>query len=519
MRADLIQVLGFEFRRHMRSPRFWRLLLLGGALGMLITMALLGLIVFAGETTLSPQRTVFVSLVLWSGMWGGLLLLAAPLLARTVSEHRSKTGVIPDLYLTSLHPLGIGLGRLAAVGLLLGLVMLMLTPASLAVCLAGGVALRYWLLHLGLSWLATLLLTSLGMRFLSRPPESQSSLPTEIEQLSAVSWLIGFLPAAFLIGAPILFREWRLPLPYLLFSPLLIPYGMVLSYPLGSWELPLWLVALPQMIGFILLGSLATAQRIGWWCEDTYRLQRWGGSFFYLLVFLSNLYPVARLVVHSVAGAERLLFWSTLAGFGLYLGLGPPLLGYHSVARRPQPLRFACIPPLGGYLWEWALLAGIGMAAWGVIGFTSGYWVEPSRWGTWLGYFWSLLLLLQSGSARALLPYLFIPMTRPPFGRWCFYHANTTDSRLYLEQMGSRRLALFSLFLAAHFILSVTLLIPHSWPPWWQRLADILRTINPASGLTPTLPLSQYWFYTALSLGLALWVFRRAYWQARREWG
>ncbi|MEN3001757.1 MAG: hypothetical protein ABDI19_07955 [Armatimonadota bacterium] len=407
MLAETWLVAWFEYRRHLRSRFFWQRLL-GGALLVFLLTALLSW-ALSRFTQAGMERAYAMMLQFMLILHGFAGLVAPFLMTPRIFSDKTRRGETPDIYMTALHPLGIVLGRLMAVGMHFGLMLLVLFPVGAYICQLAGFPLLFWVQVLGMTWLAALMWASLVARWLNKylpggltPPERETvGISYGLMWIAAVPFIL-----AIQVIFPVLGLELSMPL--MLMIPPLIPEQMLKVYSIGGWALPAWLVSLPFVLGFTLLGAIATAQRLGWWSDVAYRWQRWLGTVLYWLFFGVNMAIFAGLWVRSAAQAEQLVFFGMMAGAVLYLLVVSPLLGYYGVALRPRHGRYALPPPLGGLLWEWVMVLGIASVAWQAVGLGSGYWVEPARWLAWTVCLWSLLVMLQSGRGVLQMKYLFV---------------------------------------------------------------------------------------------------------------
>jgi hypothetical protein len=141
---DAALVFWMEYRRYVRTRRYWVLALTTLALGVLL--CLIAALV-AARIPQAPLRFLGASVYLPATIVGWFAAIASvvhnPLSVRMLQDVY-KTRPLTDLYLTELHPLGVVLGRAAATTALTGLILLMLTPAGLWLLQLIGAPLGAW---------------------------------------------------------------------------------------------------------------------------------------------------------------------------------------------------------------------------------------------------------------------------------------------------------------------------------------------------------------------------------------
>ena len=285
---DAALVFWMEYRRYVRTRRYWVLALTTLALGMLL--CLIAALV-AARIPQAPLRFLGASVYLPATIVGWFAAIASvvhnPLSVRMLQDVY-KTRPLTDVYLTELHPLGVVLGRAAATTALTGLILLMLTPAGL------------WLLHLigtplgaGIP-IALLVLVSYffgscldayTFRMLALGEEQFG--PPQVVRSWFVSMLsLGPLAGWVLASVAIFFPlwNWLARLPLWVFTPPTAPFLLFVGIQGGGW-LHALLGAL-FAVGFALWVAVAAAQWRDWWSDGAYRLLRWGGTAFWL-VFVS----------------------------------------------------------------------------------------------------------------------------------------------------------------------------------------------------------------------------------------
>ncbi len=476
-------VFWMEYRRHLRSRLFWRMLLLIAGSSMMIAGGAGFLLSFIGDADTFGTLIGSVSIGLMTAL-GAVAIFAPPVIVPRIFSDVYKTRAVPDIYLTALHPLAIVAGRTLTAGAQVGLILLTLFPAGILVCQIAGFVPTYWLFMAGLTWIAMLTLVGLSVVLMNKrfPADAEGALAgTPALTAGGVSLLL-------LVSLFVLFQGWlagsRGHLPLYLMSPLLIPYEMYATVSLGSWELPVWVLAVPMMIGLCLLAMIVSAQWLGWWSDTAYQFQRWGGTAFFLTVYALHMGIYAQSGVHSITEAERAVFWGMILGGLAYAFACARMLGYYGIGARPRPLRHALPYPLGGVMWGWALVLAIALIAWLTVGWASGYWVDPRRWLMWSLCLIGLLLLAQSLNTGILIFY------------WHSYRSAPVkyvraEARAIMEMYGSQMPASLTRTL---FLWLVIVYILHLIPlKLTQIVGSWLMLINPMYALSnPDRSLSFY---------------------------
>jgi len=514
---EVCTVFWLEYRRHLRSRLFWRLLLVITGASMACA-ALYGLLLSGSDPSSSTgQAMAPLAMGLLAGL-GGVALIAPAVVVPRIFSDLYKTRELHDIYLTTLHPVAIVLGRTLTASVQVGLVLLTLFPAGLLICQLAGFAPGYWLSVLFLTWCALLVMLSLSVQGLGKrfPADIAGALTGAPSNATSMVFWLGILSAGILLRDLLAGSSAHLPL-YLAF-PLLTPYEALAYCSLNGWELPLWMLALPMMAGVVALSVVAAAQWLGWWSDVAYRRQRWGGTALFLIAYALNLAIYAQDGIKSAADAERVVFWGMITGALSYALLLARLLGYYGMGVRPRPTRYALPPPLGGVVWEWVLLGSIALLAWLVVGWASGYWVEPGRWLAWSGCMVSLLLLAQAWHAD-VLSFYWLWLRQPPEGR----HVLRGEVRAYIEVIGSRMAS--TLFWTLLIALMVSRLLSFIPQPVIKTLGSWLVLINPLSGLSSFAHdighYGRYMVYTLLLTAVLVWrnIRRgRAWYFQQRAW-
>jgi len=512
---DAALVFWMEYRRYVRTRRYWVLALAALALGVLTCAFVAGLWVWLSSWMISafgfaPYLPAFMIGAFTSSLSS---IMHSSLSSRMVQDIY-KTRPLTDLYLTELHPLGVVLGRAAATTALTGLMLLMVTPAGL------------WLLHvMGApfwGWAGIALLVGVGYLFGSSLDAfawrsvylaEEGTTPAYRTLFATGSWLaagqiLGLLLVVLMSFQPQMTSLAQLPV-WALTSPT-APFLLFVGIQGDGWVHAL-LGAL-FAVGFALWVAVAAAQWRDWWSDGAYRLLRWGGTAFWLVFVSVHAAYFAQAFVRDAASAERVLFLALIIATLLNLSVAP-LMGYFGVARRPKPLRFALPYPWGGLVWQWALHWLVAGALYLAVGLASGVWVAPVKWHFWTFYFWAAFVLLAQAVSAAWWAYYSIYPT-PLQGDYAHgYLLNTRGMRAALDQLISVSksgllwpLLMVLLLFLAKFLMSVAAL----WlsAPALALTVDWFLRLHPWYGVYQEWLGGNAWLYLPYSLAwaLVLWV-------------
>jgi hypothetical protein len=437
---DAALVFWMEYRRYVRTRRYWVLALTTLALGMLL--CLIAALV-AARIPQAPLRFLGASVYLPATTVGWFAAIASvvhnPLSVRMLQDVY-KTRWLSDLYLTELHPLGVVLGRAAATTALTGLILLMLTPAGLWLLQLIGAPLGAWvpiaLLAL-VSYFFGSCLDAYTFRMLALGEEQFG--PPQVVRSGYVSMLsLGFLAGWVLASVAIFFPlwNWLARLPLWVFTPPTAPFLLFVGIQGDGWVHAL-LGAL-FAVGFTLWVAVAAAQWRDWWSDTAYRLLRWGGTAFWLAFVSVHAAYFAQAFVRDGASAERTLLLALLIVCLANIFLIAPLTSYFGVARRPKPLRFALPYPWGGLVWQWALHWLAAGALYLAVGLASGVWVAPTKWLLWATYFWAAFVLLPQAMSADVWAY-FQRCPTPLQGDYAHdYFLNTRGMRASLDALAQK---------------------------------------------------------------------------------
>jgi hypothetical protein len=512
---DAALVFWMEYRRYVRTRRYWVLALTTLALGVLL--CLIAALV-AARIPQAPLRFLGASVYLPATIVGWFAAIASvvhnPLSVRMLQDVY-KTRPLTDLYLTELHPLGVVLGRAAATTALTGLILLMLTPAGLWLLQLIGAPLGAWvpiaLLAL-VSYFFGSCLEAYTLRSLALGEEQFE--PLQVVRLGYVSMLsLGFLAGWVLASVAIFFPlwNWLARLPLWVFTPPTAPFLLFVGIQGDGWVHAL-LGAL-FAVGFALWVAVAAAQWRDWWSDGAYRLLRWGGTAFWLVFVSVHAAYFAQAFVRDAASAERMLFLALIIATLLNLSVAP-LMGYFGVARRPKPLRFALPYPWGGLVWQWALHWLVAGALYLAVGLASGVWVAPTKWLFWTTYFWAAFVLLaQAVSAEWWAYYSTYPTPLQGDYAHGYFLMNTRDRRATLDQLISMSKSGLSwpLLMVLHLFLAKLLLSRAALrlsAPVLALTVDWFLRLHPWYGVYQEWLGGNAWLYLPYSLAwaLVLWV-------------
>jgi hypothetical protein len=511
---DAALVFWMEYRRYVRTRRYWVLALTTLALGILLclTAALV-----AARIPEAPLRFLGALVYLPAAIVGWFAAIASvvhsPLSVRMLQDVY-KTRPLTDLYLTELHPLGVVLGRAAATTALTGLMLLMATPAGLWLLHVMGAPFWGWAviaLLVGVSYLFGSSLDAFAWRSVYLAKEGTT--PTYRTLFATVSWLptgqiLGLILVVLMSFQPHMTSLAQLPVWAL--TPPTAPFLLFVGFQGDGWVHAL-LGAL-FAVGFALWVAIAAAQWRDWWSDGAYRVLRWGGTAFWLAFVGVHAAYFAQVFVRDAASAERMLFLALIIATLLNLSV-VPLMGYFGVARRPQPLRFALPYPWSGLVWQWALHWLVAGALYLAVGLASGVWVAPTKWLFWTTYFWAAFVLLAQAVSAEWWAYYSIYPT-PLQGDYAHgYLLNTRGMRATLDQLinvsKSGLLSPFlvlGLLLLAKALLSVAALRLSA--PALAITIDWCLRLHPWYGVYQEWLGGNAWLYLPYSLAwaLVLWV-------------
>jgi hypothetical protein len=512
---DAALVFWMEYRRYVRTRRYWVLALTTLALGMLL--CLIAALV-AARIPQAPLRFLGASVYLPATIVGWFAAIASvvhnPLSVRMLQDVY-KTRPLTDLYLTELHPLGVVLGRAAATTALTGLILLMLTPAGLWLLQLIGAPLGAWvpiaLLAL-VSYFFGSCLEAYTLRSLALGEEQFG--PPQVVRSGYVSMLsLGFSAGWVLASVAIFFPlwNWLARLPLWVFTPPTAPFLLFVGIQGGGW-LHALLGAL-FAVGFALWVAVAAAQWRDWWSDGAYRVLRWGGTAFWLVFVSVHAAYFAQAFVRDAASAERVLFLALIIATLLNLSVAP-LMGYFGVARRPKPLRFALPYPWGGLVWQWALHWLVAGALYLAVGLASGVWVAPTKWLFWTTYFWAAFVLLaQAVSAEWWAYYSTYPTPLQGDYAHGYFLMNTRGRRATLDQLiGVSKSGLLWPLLMVLLLFLAKLLLSRAAlrlsAPVLALTVDWFLRLHPWYGVYQEWLGGNAWLYLPYSLAwaLVLWV-------------
>ena len=438
---DAATVFWVEYRRYVRTRRYWVLTLTTLALGVLTCALMATLQAWLSSWIISAFGFApYLPAFMVGGFMVFLSVVHSPLSSRMVQDVY-KTRLLPDLYLTELHPLGVVLGRVAATTALTGLMLLlMVTPAGLWLLQLVGAPLWGWAviaLLAGVGYLFGSCLDAFAWR--SAHLTEGRATPALRTLFASGSWL----PVGQIVGLILLALASLLPqltplaqLPLLALLPPAAPFLFFAGLQGHGWLYAL-LGAL-FALGFAFWLAIAAAQWRDWWSDTAYRLLRWGGTAFWLVFVSVHTAYFAQAFVRDGASAERTLLLALLIVCLANIFLIAPLTSYFGVARRPKPLRFALPYPWGGLVWQWALHWLAAGALYLAVGLASGVWVVPTKWLLWATYFWAAFVLLPQAMSAGVWAY-FQRYPTPLQGDYAHdYFLNTRGMRASLDALAQK---------------------------------------------------------------------------------
>ena len=513
---DAALVFWMEYRRYVRTRRYWVLALTTLALGVIPCALVAGLWALLSPWIISAFGSSPYQPALAIGAFTiSLSLVHSPLSSRMVQDIY-KTRPLTDLYLTELHPLGVVLGRAAATTALTGLMLLMATPAGLWLLHVMGAPFWGWAviaLLVGVSYLFGSSLDAFAWRSVYLAEEGTT--PTYRTLFATVSWLptgqiLGLILVVLMSFQPHMTSLAQLPVWAL--TPPTAPFLLFVGFQGDGWVHAL-LGAL-FAVGFALWVAIAAAQWRDWWSDGAYRLLRWGGTAFWLVFVSVHTAYFAQAFVRDGASAERTLLLALLIVCLANIFLIAPLTSYFGVARRPKPLRFALPYPWGGLVWQWALHWLAAGALYLAVGLASGVWVAPTKWLFWTTYFWAAFVLLaQAVSAEWWAYYSTYPTPLQGDYAHGYLLMNTRGKRATLDQLISMSksglfwplLMVLLLFLAKLLLSRAALRLS---APVLALTVDWFLRLHPWYGVYQEWLGGNAWLYLPYSLAwaLVLWV-------------
>lgn len=397
---DAWRVFWLEARRYRRWRPLRRWLVGAALLSVLWSLATLGLWAFSEQIAdararLNLQRFLFACGYALPTAVG--LIAALSLTPRLIGD-RTRRGVLTDIYLTELHPLGVVLGRLGAVAWLSGVLILTASPPSVLAAAAADVAGLQWLQGLLTGWLALLLLIALVARLQWRTVPELDALRRRAFIATPLSATLLALAALLVYGYLYSAAQPPLGVALLMLSSLLLPFGAAIYagsvWTIGGLSLPVAPIASAIALASALTLATATAQWLSWWSARGYRLQRALGG----LTFLGLIALGAAFWAEAGFAPSRVYFYGLqIAGvLGYYLARFA--LGFYGVGRRLCPR-----DGFGGVWREWLLLGLSAVAVYSAVGVSRGVWLEP-LWAIAVAfYFWGMLVWAQSLSLSVVL--------------------------------------------------------------------------------------------------------------------
>ncbi len=514
MLYEIRLLFGIEFRRYLRSRRFWRVVMTSTGFVAFFSLLLAVVLLIVPEQVQQAIRNfVYLFDLMWV-FWSIVYLIAEAILVREVFSDAYRTRPLNDIYLVPFHPLAVVWGRLLVVWVQMGMLLLLGLPSMLFVAWLVGLAWGDFGLTVLWGWLATLgagaiLVFELGKWF----PESHISGLIPV-RTPGTGYTLLLLLVGGLVVLPIALRDQWLALPV---AYLLMPAASYTAFS-GSWATGG--VGLLFLATVLALTTVGAAQKLGWWSERVFFWTRVMGTGAVWLWFTLHLYWLSGALVSNAFDAEELLHASMGIGTLLLLGLATPLLGYYAVGRLKAQERGHFSPIARGLLGEWVLIGVFVVLAWLAVGWGSGFWVPLEGWLSRAGYLLALLALAQSLYSATHLwnRYLYHESVRLPSAIFGVLY------RLWLNAYSWRTAGGMWLLVWSWFIISAVLNSVLSCMGAAQAV-QVLTRLHPLNGWLSLLQTpvwyGQYALYalglSALAWGVGAWKVRR--WLAQAEQG
>lgn len=397
---DAWRVLWLEARRYRRWRPLRRWLAGAAMLGVLGSLVMVGLGGWVGQVQDASTRQILQRFLFACGyaLPTAVGLVAALSLTPRLIADRTRRGVLTDIYLTELHPLGVVLGKLGAVMELSGALMLTASPASALAAAVASVSWQQWLQSLLMGWVALLLPAALVARLQWRTVPELDSLrrrafaPTPLG--ATLLALAGLLVYGFFYGAAQTPAGWAV----LMLSSLLLPFGAVIyagsAWIVGGLTVPVAPTAAVIALAGALTLTVATAQWLSWWSARGYRLQRTLGG----LTFLGLVGLGAAFWAEAGASPSQVYFYGLLQTGALGYYLARFALGFYGVGKPLCPR-----DGFGGVGREWLLFWLSAGVVYGAVIAARGMWLPP-LWAIAIAfYYWSVLVWMQSLSLGVIL--------------------------------------------------------------------------------------------------------------------
>ena len=516
-------VFWMEYRRYVRTRRFWVLTLTTLFLATSLGGALTLLAVYEPQTAEGLLGLKY-SIAWLMGISAWLPVIVASPLATRMLRDLYKTRTLPDLYLTELHPLGVVLGRVGAITALTGLPLLLLSPVVVWACVLAGVPPWRWFAVVCLA-LPAYLLNAAGDSYALRGTTTPDEIPlTQTSSRASQSWFmtlsIGLFIALSVLSALGIGDDRLHRLPLWGFVPLTTP---LLLDVWSSREAYGWIfiaTAVFTALGLTLWLAMAAAQWREWWSARVYRWMRWGGTALWLTLVAVHMFIVAQVFATTLHAAERLLLIALWLTTLMNLGVAT-LAGYFGLPRRADTVRLLVPYPLGGLLWQWALQWLSAIVLYLTLGIASGQWVALERWWVWSFYAWAGGVVLPQAIHSGIWAYL---LRYPCPTKGDFFHefyigtrraraSYETSSQWVTHGLMALVWVLGALILLRLVIRLVNLALFQSSA--LDALADMLLRIHPWWGFY------QEWvgigsgLYSVYTLGLAVLL---SVWRGRSGW-
>ncbi len=517
-----LTLFGMEFRRYLRTRRYWTLF---------GVICLIGLVIWLGIALLAyyayPLYSRLMSLP-YLALWIPALLNTLPVLISNrlsgrlaVDIHKGR--LMTDLYLTCLHPLGVLLGRMTVVATLSALPLLALTPIAVALCALLGLPVWFWFLTVGFGVLAYFLQPAIDT-YISRSIQLLPDSSAVLFPPSTTRWASFVIPSVFLFAYLLTFLIPNLSILYsmpILFSfPITVPFAISKALQNTTFSGIWLLLGLLFTLGWSGWLAMATAQWRDWWSERAYRLMRWVGTPFWLLMVGVHLMLLAQ-AFGGTLGEVRYFLLSTIL-VALIVPQISLMSGYFGLSRHRQALRLALRYPHAGFAWQSLFYWTSAVIIYIAFEVATGFKAPIVQWFFCAFYAWAAFFILPNAlvSSQWLNASHFAQISQNEFYQG--YWVNTREIRAYLESCARLSERGFTgLFVALGFLVAFAILVsavrsflPHEG---LETLAGWALRAHPWYGVWALWETGKLqWYYVLYSLVLSAAWYRYARAQASR---
>ncbi|RMH05731.1 MAG: hypothetical protein D6697_11975 [Armatimonadetes bacterium] len=484
MIQEICAVLLFEYRRYMRARVFWVGLLWKTALGLVAALAF-----YVGNAYFPDALiTNFLLWVLLGGL-GVLILFQMISLGGVLFDDAVEGRALPDLWLTGMAPLSLVLGRWLFAGFYALLTLVALAPAIWLSVLASGSSITMLASALLMFWLSVMRL--LPELFLTRIQRLRAQLlgwvDKEVGGEAGAGISLTIMLVLFYIES-IGRRDAPPAMPVFLFAPPLTILEAHRVAPLGGLTLPISMLGGAFLLGFALLGLLATLQAMDVRLLWTRFWQPLLGSVLLLTLWGVSLYVYAAERVQTPLQAQTVALNSLWMGWTLYVFFQHELAFF--ALRRGESVHTAARLTARGALWLVALWMGMGLLAPIITFAASGIPIEPARWGA--------TLLALSGWCALVFSALF---SKQPLQNDA-YHRYLLPAMRHAFIAGAMAILVWGVCAVRWIASQISL-------PWLTRVVEVVLYLAPSNWVfLPDAPLWVYGAYALYSGALALLTLR-----------